>query len=696
MDEPQRVVAAITIQPAEAKTNVGKRLPLDVLALDPKGNELENQDIVWMSADTLVATVSDKGEVTARRVGSTVITATDGSKTGTATLTVLAAQVASVALSPASATLLAGDTARFAAQPHDDEAQPIGGRSVKWSVANPAIATVAGGVLVGLAAGKTVVRATVDGVSDSAIVQVSARPVASVSIVPGTVTLTSGKSTKLATTVLDDRGNTVVEKSVTWSSDNEKVATVSTDGTVSALSTGTATITATATGKGSSGKGKIGKGQVKVTTGTAPVASVTVTPSAETLVTSTTVQLSATAKDSSGTALGGRTVSWSSSNTAAATVSSSGVVSAVAPGKSTIKATIEGVAGAAAITVTLPPVASVNVSPSSANVNVGKSVTLSATTLDASGKTLTGRSITWSSGKSSVATVTSSGVVTGVAAGSAWIYAASEGQRDSAAITVTLPAVASVSVSPSSASLMAGDTKTLAATLKDASGATLTGRTITWVSSDQSVATVSSAGLVTAVAAGTATVTAASEGKSGTSSITVSAPEPPASEPPTTNDPPPSDGSDGGSHSGVFVSPSGSSTASGSESSPISLSAALSGAGGKVSSGDTVWVRAGTYSGRFSTSLSASSSAPIIIRAYPGERANINGTLTVSGSNVWFWGLEVSNTNGGEQETPGVTSTCSGCRFINMLIHDHSSNGLQVWDPGSNQEAYGNIIYNNG
>ncbi|HEY9448805.1 MAG TPA: RICIN domain-containing protein, partial [Gemmatimonadaceae bacterium] len=60
-----------------------------------------------------------------------------------------------------------------------------------------------------------------------------------------------------------------------------------------------------------------------------------------------------------------------------------------------------------------------------------------------------------------------------------------------------------------------------------------------------------------------------------------------------TSDPAPSDGSDGGTHSGIFVSPSGSSSASGTQSSPMSLSAALSGAGGKVSAGDTVWVRAG-------------------------------------------------------------------------------------------------------
>src|SRR5690606_28756027 len=139
----------------------------------------------------------------------------------------------------------------------DDESQPIGGRSVKWSVANPAIATIAGGVLVGLSAGKTIVRATVDGISDSAVVQVSARPVASVSIVPGTLTLTSGKSTKLNTTVLDDRGNTVTDKIVTWSSDDEEIATVSSDGTVNAVSSGTATISATVTRKGNNGKGKI-------------------------------------------------------------------------------------------------------------------------------------------------------------------------------------------------------------------------------------------------------------------------------------------------------------------------------------------------------------------------------------------------------------------------------------------------------
>ena len=691
MDLPVRV-AAITVQPAEATTNVGKRVPLNALALDPEGHELDDQDLIWTSADTSVAIVSDIGEVTARRIGSTVITATNGTKTGTATLTVLAPQVASVALSPATAALLVGDTVRFAAQPRDEEEQAITGRSVKWSIANPAIAKISGGVLIGLAAGTTVAIATVDGVSDSATVAVSARPVASVSVVPGIITLASGKRTLLGTSALDDLGNSIDDKIVTWSSDNEEVATVSSTGTVSALSTGTATITASVSTKGSNGKGKTGKGQVKVVTTAVPIATVTISPASATVITGSTKQLTAIAKDSGGTELGGRSIAWASGNSSVATVSSSGLVTAVAPGQATISASAEGKTGSSTITVTVPPVASLLVSPSSAELLVGKSVTLAATTLDSDGKTLTGRGISWSSSKSSIATVSSSGVVTGVAIGSAWVVASSEGKKDSASVTVTLPPVASVSVSPSSVSLDVGGTKALTVTLKDASGNTLSGRSVTWVSSDKAVTTVSSSGVVTAVGAGSATMTAASEGKSGTASIAVTAPEPP----PTTSDPTPTPDSSTGEHGGYFVAPSGSGGSAGSSAAPWDLATALSGGNGKIQAGDTVWLRGGTYSGKFTSSLSGSSSAPIVVRQYPGERATVNGSISVNGNYTWYWGFEVANTNTGTQDVMGVDSHCPGCRFINLVIHDHSGNGLGMWAEGPNQEAYGNVIYNNG
>src|SRR5207245_2225103 len=87
--------------------------------------------------------------------------------------------------------------------------------------------------------------------------------------------------------------------------------------------------------------------------------------------------------------------------------------------------------------------------------------------------------------------------------------------------------VASVTVSPAAPSVSVGATAQLPATLKDASGTTLTGRTVAWTSSTTTVATVSPSGLVSDVASGgTTTITATSEGKSGTSVVTVQAPPP--------------------------------------------------------------------------------------------------------------------------------------------------------------------------
>src|SRR5437762_12034 len=120
--------------------------------------------------------------------------------------------------------------------------------------------------------------------------------------------------------------------------------------------------------------------------------------------------------------------------------------------------------------------------------------------------------------------VSSSGTVHATEPGSADVIAASGNHRDSATIVVVAQApaaVASVTVSPSTASLLVGATAQLTATTKDSAGTVLTGRTVAWTSSDTTVARVSASGLVTGKAAGTATITATSEGKSGTASVTV-------------------------------------------------------------------------------------------------------------------------------------------------------------------------------
>jgi trimeric autotransporter adhesin len=155
---------------------------------------------------------------------------------------------------------------------------------------------------------------------------------------------------------------------------------------------------------------------------TASTATVTILPSSGRIAVGSTLQLGALLRDTEGYTLTGKTVAWSSSNSAVATVTSGGRVAGKAGGTATITATSDGKSGKATITVTsgtveAVAVASVTVSPSSASITAGKTVQLTATTKDASGHVLTGRTVTWSSANTAIATVSSSGLVTGKAAG---------------------------------------------------------------------------------------------------------------------------------------------------------------------------------------------------------------------------------------------------------------------------------------
>jgi uncharacterized protein YjdB len=155
-----------------------------------------------------------------------------------------------------------------------------------------------------------------------------------------------------------------------------------------------------------------------VTVTTVPVARVDVAPTTDTLDAGGTVQLSATPRAANGTALTGRTVTWESSDTDVARVSSSGLVTAVAGGTATVTATSEGRSGTATITVRRP-VARVVITPGSATIAYKGSprereVRLTATAYDADGDVVTGLSVTWFNSNTSAASVSGTGLVTGV------------------------------------------------------------------------------------------------------------------------------------------------------------------------------------------------------------------------------------------------------------------------------------------
>ncbi len=193
-------------------------------------------------------------------------------------------------------------------------------------------------------------------------------------------------------------------------------------------------------------------------------------------------------------------------------------------GRDKVKATADTLADSTMVTVTEIPVAAVEVTPVTAALVVGGTTQLTATAKDKDGNALTGRTVSWSTSDGAVATVNGAGLVTAQGAGRATVTATSEGQTGAAQVTVTdtsPPPVASVEVTPGGLSLSVGQTGQLTATPRDAAGNALTGRTVSWSTSDGAVATVSGNGLVMAQGAGTATITATSEGNSGAATVTV-------------------------------------------------------------------------------------------------------------------------------------------------------------------------------
>lgn len=263
---------------------------------------------------------------------------------------------------------------------------------------------------------------------------------------------------------------------------------------------------------------------------TGHTATVVITPASTSLVVGATLPLQAQARDAGGNVVPDATIHWSSSDTAVAEVSSAGMVTARRVGTVQIAASAEGHSAIATLSVTSVPVSSVAVAPTSGTLLVGATMTLTAITYDGSGNVLAGRGIVWASSAPQTADVSSTGMVTAKSPGTATITATSEGKTAAAQITVNAPPpapVTSVSVTPATSQVAIRASETLSAVTRDAGGNTLTGRTVTWSSSDARVATVTPSGTVTGVAAGTVTITATSEGHSGTATVTVPAPAAP-------------------------------------------------------------------------------------------------------------------------------------------------------------------------
>jgi uncharacterized protein YjdB len=176
--------------------------------------------------------------------------------------------------------------------------------------------------------------------------------------------------------------------------------------------------------------------------------------------------------------------------------------------------------------LTTADVGSVSITPTTTTVRVGSQIPLQALVQGPGGKTIPGTDVFWSVQNPSIATVSTAGIVTGVALGSTQVAASVNGKSGIATVTVSQAAVATVTVTPSPLAMSVGQTTQLAATVRDQNGTVVTNRVVTWTNSDNSIVTLTpTAGTYNATVkgkkAGTVTITATSEGKNGTATVRV-------------------------------------------------------------------------------------------------------------------------------------------------------------------------------
>lgn len=522
-------VTSVSVSPTTASIYIGYTQQLTVTVLPSNAT---TKTVNWSSSNSSIASVNSSGLVTGVATGTATITVTtvDGNKTATCAFTVTPVAVTGVSLSPTTGSLIVGGgTIQLTATVSPSNAT---NKNVIWSSSNTSVATVnSSGLVSSVAVGTAIITVTTQNGSKTAT---SAISVSATVPAPwttgdiGAVAATGSASYSGSTFTLNGSGYDIEENvdefrfvhqpksgdvtvtarvvSITntnaWAKAGVMIRESLNDNSAMVFmpvtySNGTFFQMRTSTGGISQ--------ETTVVAGIATPYWVRVTRVGNTYTGYTSsdgttwTQLGSTTFTMTTTAYIGLAVTSHNDGTLCTAVFDNVTVS----GTTTV------------------PVTSVSVSPTSATIIAGVTQQLTATVLPSNA---TNKTVSWASNNTSIATVNSSGLVTGVAAGSATITVTtldgSKTATSSINVTATTVPVTSVSVSPTSTTIVAGGTQQLSTTVLPSNA---TNKTISWTSSNTLVATVNSSGLVTGIAAGSATITVTTQdgNKTATSAITV-------------------------------------------------------------------------------------------------------------------------------------------------------------------------------
>jgi len=492
--------------------------------------------VTWASDTTGVATISSGGLATAVAVGTATVSATKGGVTGSTGLTVTAATLQSIAVTPTNPSIAKGTTKQFTATgTYSDLSTQDLTTQVAWASDTTGVATISsGGLATAVAVGMANISATLGGNTGSTGLTVTQATLQSIAVTPSNPSIAKGTTKQFtATGTYSDLSTQDLTTQVAWASNSTGVATVSnaagSQGLATAVTVGAATISAT--------MGTV-SGSTVLTVTPATLQSITVSPPNPSVAKGTTQQFTATGTYSDGsTQTLTSQVTWASSATGVATISnaagSHGLATTVAVGSTTISATLGAINGQATLTVTPATLASISVTPTTPSRPVPLTLAFKATGIFTDGTTqdLTTQ-VTWASSATGVATISnaagSQGLASTVAAGMTTISATKGTLSGSTVFTVTAATVTSIAVSPANPSIAAGTTQQFVATgtFSDGSTFNLT-QLANWSSDHTDVATISNAagsqGLATGLTQGTTTISAAFGGTTGSTTLTVTA-----------------------------------------------------------------------------------------------------------------------------------------------------------------------------
>jgi uncharacterized protein YjdB len=342
----------------------------------------------------------------------------------------------------------------------------------------------------------------------------STRTLSAIAVTPSTMSMKLGGAQQFTATATYNDGSTAnVSSTASWTSSVPAFAKISTSGNATALAAGSATITAALKGV---------SGTATLTVQPKSLTAIAIAPNSASLMIGGAQQFTATGTYNDGsTANVTSSVSWSSSTPPVATVNATGEATAVAAGSSAITAALNGASGTATLTVLAKSLSGISVAPSAANLAIGVTQQFTATGNYNDGSTANVTSLaTWTSSSPAVAAINSTGLATGIVAGSSTIRASLSGFSSTAALTVAT--VTSILVSPASPTIAVDAAQQLTATATYSNGSTAdVSSSATWTSSAPAIAFVDAAGLAGGVLAGSSTITASYAGAHGTSSLTV-------------------------------------------------------------------------------------------------------------------------------------------------------------------------------